>query len=205
MPTGRTGYKRRPGNSWRRPYRIQTPEYQSVPAAGSTIAVGEINVGESLEQIISIQNIGNGSLVIKEPILTGDINSISVLTGLPLIAKGSTAQELKIRFNPQTPGDFTATLKLTTNDPNKSSVQYTFNYVGLAAKYSSFDPEPEQLIDFGEVDGLWGSDWSIIVTNSGNLPLTISPSIIGTDKDFFRLSEDQNPPFPLTLEPNGGF
>ncbi|NJO17424.1 MAG: choice-of-anchor D domain-containing protein [Thioploca sp.] len=168
---------------------IQSPEYQSDPPSNATnaINVGEINVGQSVETTIKIQNIGSGSLIIKDPILNGDVNEVSILTSLSLtIAKGSTPQELKIKFKPQTHGTFTATLKLTTNDPDKSSVQYTFDYSGLAPPEYSSDPEPGQTIDFGEIEWLWGpGEYSLTVQNSGDLPLTInSLSIVGTDKNF---------------------
>jgi hypothetical protein len=180
---------------------IQTPEYQSVPSPFPS-PDSEIPVGQSVETAIQIENIGNGSLKIESYTLNGDTNGVSVLTNLPLtIAKGSS-QDLQIQFEPQTEGEFTATLELTTNDPDpeKSSVQYTFNYSGTIEYYS--EPKSGEPIDFGEVEWiLFPSGYELLVENFGSLPLTInSPSIIGSDKDFFQLS-DQNPFFPLTLEP----
>ena len=177
------------------------PKYQSIPSAGSTIAVGEINVGEPVEATISISNIGNGSLEIKVPILGGDVNGVSILTSLPLtIAKGST-QNLKIKFSPPTAGAFTTTLELTTNDPDKSRVQYTFKYSGieLVIEYSS-DPEPGQPIDFGEVEWIWEPGWQgVTIENQGNLPLKIN-SLSISNKAIFPLV-DPDLSFPLTLEP----
>jgi hypothetical protein len=179
--------------------QLPPPKYQSVPPAGSTIA-GEINVGQSVEKTIQIKNIGKDSLVIKDPLLTGDVNGVSILTSLPLTIAKEGTQDLKIKFNPQTPGNFTATLKLTTNDPDKSNVQYIFNYSGLVAEYSSV-PEPEQTIDLGEVEWVWGTGEKYLsIWNSGNSSLIInSAAIIGSDKGFFEISEQNNPSFPLTL------
>ncbi len=184
------------------------PGFKSEPSVGE-IDFGGVDVGSEKTKTIVFTNVGTADGLKISAVITNNNDNFFSITPESFndpIPKGNNVK-ITVKCRPTTihgNGISTPTLKLTHNENYKSNtVTYDLKCTGKAPEYSSF-PEPSELIDFGEVEWILGAGYQYIdVENIGNAPLTVKPpTIIGADKNYFQLS-DQNPPFPLELQPYG--
>jgi uncharacterized repeat protein (TIGR01451 family) len=114
------------------------PAYGSTPEAGSTLDVGTVRVGESGTISLAIREVGSAALEVSDPAISGaDAASfrMEAPAGFPItIADGADAVTLTIICTPQRDGAHSATLTLTTNDAELSTVSYPLACTGEASE-----------------------------------------------------------------------
>jgi hypothetical protein len=92
-------------------------------------------IGSPRTFTMDVINIGAEDLEIDEIVITGDDNAFSVdVSSLNLELYDTTA--VSVTFNPPTNGTYTATLSLTSNDPDEALYNIAFD--GIAAQYIIF-------------------------------------------------------------------
>lgn len=161
----------------------------SVNPAG--LAFGNVNVGTTTSQTVTVSNPGTANLVISNVAITGTGITMGPLSQTTIIPNGSAA--FTVQFAPTVAGLVTGSLTLTSNAPNSPTV-IVLSGAGVAPEISV---TPTSLA-FGDV--IVGGSNSLVLTvqNTGSAHLTIaSASIAGSN--FFTLTI---PLLPVTLAPS---
>ncbi len=97
---------------------------------GSTVDLGQTDVGMTLTETITLQNEGLGGLQVSNLSLEGaEFTLQNAPSDTMIAAKGSL--ELTIAFSPQTAGSKTATLAFASNDPNAPDFEVSLTARGL--------------------------------------------------------------------------
>ena len=111
------------------------PDYASSPLAGSSIDMGQAEVGSLLTATLAISETGSATLNVTGHVLSGpDAVDFSVSPATLSIPDGGAAQQLSIQCTPGGPGLRTATLTINHNAVG-SPATYTFNCTGLQILY----------------------------------------------------------------------
>ncbi len=105
---------------------VPVPGYESEPAAPGPIEFPETTVGTQSGRVIVMRESGTAALTISSPQLSGSHAADFVVnTTFPVqIADGGAPKNLNISCVPGGPGLRSATLTLSTTDPNKPTVGY---------------------------------------------------------------------------------
>jgi uncharacterized repeat protein (TIGR01451 family) len=111
------------------------PGYASTPTAGSTINVGEVNIGRPITATLSISETGDATLNVTSHTLSGvNAADFSVSPATLSIADGGAARLLYIRCTPSAYGPRTAILTINHNAIG-SPATYTLNCTGTNRIY----------------------------------------------------------------------
>jgi hypothetical protein len=111
------------------------PGYASTPAAGSTINVGEANIGRPITATLTISETGNAALELTGHTLSGaNAADFSVSPATLSIADGGAPQVLYIRCTPSAYGPRTATLTINHNAAGSPAI-YTLSCTGTNRTY----------------------------------------------------------------------
>jgi len=179
--------------------------YQSNPVSLTLIDLGTTQPGAPVFETIQVSNLGNQPLIIdklpnESAALVGDTNEVFTLnTTLPLTLEvGSNPVKITVECRPPEALVYTATLKLTTNDPTLSTAFYPFTCKGTYAiepLYTSLAPyPPDSTIDFGYVPTT--APATLMIKEMGNAPLQITGyQITGPDANDFSLETA----FPINI------
>ena len=132
---------------------------------------GEVPVGEFGEWNMTIENHGDGDLIISGMEIVGEFFSVDFDEEVVIAAENGS--EFTLTFAPEADGEFNGTLLITSNDPEDDLLE-----VSLAGRtVDQVDPpmisvDPEA-IDFGDVEV--GSDRvrAVTITNMGDEPLIV--------------------------------
>lgn len=108
----------------------------------SQIDFGSVTVGESNTQNLTLANNGTGRLQVSlkgtgmSGIQAGDFSVDSPVDSpsFPIVLAAKGYKEIKIKCSPSQIGDRTATLLLSTNDPNRENIEYTLHCTGKRAE-----------------------------------------------------------------------
>lgn len=179
------------------------PGYASEPPDGSTLFIGMSPVGASISQTFSVKETGGTDLVVDMVSITGpDAEDFAViLPALPFtIAEGGDPQIVRIKCQHFDSGAVhTATLKLSTNDPNNPFPTYQLECLGRGPVYAS-RPAPEQTIDLGHttLGTSTQATLEIAATGGGHVVVNLA-TLEGPQKADFQII---SPSFPLTLQEN---
>jgi hypothetical protein len=125
--------------------------YASTPAPPGPIAFGSMVVGFDLAANLLVQEAGGRTLTVSNPVLGGaNPGDFSVETTFPLdIPDGAQAETVSLGCRPQAVGARSATLTLTTNDPNRPTVAYDLTCTGLPVppSLSFYTVNPCRVVD----------------------------------------------------------
>jgi hypothetical protein len=143
------------------------PQLSIVPAS---VSFGDVTVGQTNTQTITLRNPGTANLTITQEKATG---SGLVLSGislpLTLVPGGSTACTLA--FTPASAGNVTGALSLTSNAPN-SPLSAPLSGTGIAKDLHLSSSAIS--LNFGTVTPQTSHTQTVTLTNSGNASLIIS-------------------------------
>jgi NDP-sugar pyrophosphorylase family protein len=146
-----------------------SPGFASTPAPNSTIRFGEVTIGTSATRLLAIEEIGDEDLTIASAVVEPSSNFSIISPSIPLtIADGGAIQLMNIQCQPSAIGQHQAQLKLTTNDPNNSTVVYDLTCQGISTTPL---PEANNLLVVkitGEGNGSVVSDPNGIQCNKNN-------------------------------------
>lgn len=83
----------------------------------STISFGNVLLGETNTQTVTITNSGGGSLTLTQANISGNSFSVEGLT-LPVTISSGQRTNFNVAFTPKSSGDSTGTLSLVSNAPD---------------------------------------------------------------------------------------
>ncbi|RKZ83649.1 MAG: hypothetical protein DRR19_18800, partial [Candidatus Parabeggiatoa sp. nov. 1] len=100
--------------------------YFSIPAPNRTVDLVSSAINQSVTENITITETGEADLTVDLIAIDGtDASDFSVVTDLPLtIADGENAKTLTVECIPSQAGFLTASLQLSSNDPNQATLTY---------------------------------------------------------------------------------
>jgi len=107
----------------------QAPVEEPDIAVSSTVVNwGNVAVGQTVQQSLNISNLGNQTLSISALALTGDPDfSLINLPASPFDILAGASQTITIEFVPTSVGAKTATIDISSNDPDESSVSISLS------------------------------------------------------------------------------
>lgn len=190
----------------------EIPEYESVPAEGSTLDFGAVLSGvQSAPLGIDIGNsdtdvVPNGTLTITGASIAGPDAGVFTLTNDPTgdnfpadTAPDGTA-DAEVTCTPSdTFSTFTATLTITSNDPD-SPHAYPLTCMGDSDAAFDSNPVSGSTIDFGFLLPGMSADETITFSNTGSVEdLSADSCTLTADPEFSLVS----PVFPANI-PAGG-
>jgi hypothetical protein len=141
-------------------------------AGPSKVQFGSVDVGESEERKIFIQNFGgsmlSGTIELPEApftVIEPEALSFNLAAGALL--------EILLAFNPEQDGSFSGTLRLRSNDPTQSAIEIALTGEGLThVDGPGIRVEPAAL-NFGTVAAGQSKQLALTVRNIGNEPLIV--------------------------------
>jgi hypothetical protein len=108
------------------------PEFQSAPAAGSELDLGDHELGgTSPPQLIQVQNVGDDDLTLACGLSGPDSGDFAV-ESCPALLIPAAGGDIEVSCSPSATGGLQATLTVTTNDADEGQVQYDLNCNGVA-------------------------------------------------------------------------
>jgi len=139
----------------------------------TTINFGDVYVGDSAQQTITVSNLGTANLTISS--ITDPSAPFSIVSNnCPLapapLGSGSSC-EIVVQFAPTTGGLFASTIVITSDDPDEPTV--TINLTGNGLIPPDIDVSPTA-VDFGTVDVYSTSYKTLTIMNTGGEDLHIT-------------------------------
>jgi len=119
--------------------------YDSDPDPGSTLDFGNVNIGASFTQTITVDEDGTDQLDVSAPsggVIQGtDADNFTIVTNSPpfSIADGGADVSVAVRCSPDEARDFNAILQFITNDEDNAVVVYTLFCTGVTEGGSADD------------------------------------------------------------------
>ena len=170
-----------------------TPSTAQLTLNPTSVPFGNVNVGSSATQSVTVSNPGTSTLTISQITASGAYFSDSGLTA-PVTVNAGSSTTLSVKFAPTTAGAASGSITLTSN---ASSSPNTLSLTGTGtAPQISLSPSP---VAFGTVTDGSSSAKTVTITNAGSATLTITNAAIsGTG---FTMSGLTN---PLNVAAGGG-
>ncbi len=152
---------------------------------------GNVSVGANAFRTFAISNLGGADLEVSATSLVGSQASQFAITqgGAPFTVAPGATRNLDVRFAPTTAGPKTATLRLTSDDPNESSVDVALGGTGITSPDIAVTPTSH---GYGNVS-LGTSvtrDFTVSNTGTGNLVVGAS-TLTGPDAGAFAFVSGQ--------------
>lgn len=174
---------------------------------GGAVSFGAIAVNTSASRTVTMRNTGTGNLQVTaiavlggENTPAGTVQAFRIEEGSPrTIAPGATSN-FRVVFKPLMAGNFTGTVRISSNDPDENPRTFTVSGTGNAVQPPG---SPEIAVGLGDRDLASGSEVSfgiiqtpsngpvvreLVISNTGNAPLQLGNVVIS--------------PLP-TADPNG--
>jgi len=156
-----------------------SPPEQNISITPTSIDFGSVQVGKSLVKSFQVKNTGSLQLTIYN--ITSNNNQFTVINDINFLNAGESAN-ISVQFLPNSAGLKTATVTVTSNDPDESSKTVTLQGIGVSPPEQNISITPTS-IDFGNVQVAVPLVKSFQVKNTGSLPLTIY-SIMSNSNQF---------------------
>ncbi len=161
-----------------------TPDIDVSP---TSIDYGLVLVGGSADDTLNIKNLGNANLVLGTLSFTGtDADEFFIaLSPSSTITPGNSTNAV-VRFSPGSVGAKSATLLISSNDPDEITIATPLTGVGGELQNIGVLTDT---IDFGDVSTITSfADRELVISNTGDLPLVINTlTITGTDAAAYTL------------------
>ena len=167
---------------------------QDIGAVPASLAFGEVEIGSSIALVVQITNDASATadLVVRDLRITGDSSGEFILVAplpsdLPLSVAPGASQDVTVRFDPSLEALATASLEVTSNDPDGVlGVNLAGRGVPAPIPLPNVDADPPAL-DFEDVDlGGWREE-IVTVHNLGDADLTLTGGValaIGSAPEF---------------------
>ncbi len=193
------------------------PVYASEPEPNSTLILGTAVVNTAITTELLISEAGDETLEVSDAQISGQHqNDFSLLFENERVSEndqfsipdGDSSLTLTMKCTPREKGERTATLTLTTNDPNQSTVTYPLSCSGTSVGpvYAS-EPEPNTPLTIGAAVVNTAITTELLISEAGDETLEVSDAqISGQHQDDFSLlsfneTVSGNEPFSI---PDGG-
>jgi len=160
---------------------------QDIEVSPAALDFRDVLVGDNSIMGIVVSNMGTADLVVNAAEIIGtNVDQFSVFSGQEgfTIETGARARSIAIKFQPASVGDKTATLRLTSNDPDENTIDISLSGIG---GLQDIAVSADELI-FGEINVSEDSTLNVLISNEGGSDLIVdSTKIIGTDADIFSI------------------
>jgi Abnormal spindle-like microcephaly-assoc'd, ASPM-SPD-2-Hydin len=172
---------------------ISLPQFDSYPVPDSNLNFGEALLDKTMTREILITNFGNGDLNVNSLGIEGDAtNSLSVLPPFALTIPKNGTKTMTVQCKPTQSGNFVATLKLVTNDPQNKFVGYNLQCGGKGTPNFTTQPAANSEINFGNVSVGSMVTQQLVVSETGTADLQImGANITGLNANDFSLTPTQ--------------
>ncbi|HWQ14385.1 MAG TPA: beta-propeller fold lactonase family protein [Roseiflexaceae bacterium] len=156
--------------------------FGSSPVRPGPVPFGNVTFGQSQDADISVFNTGDAPLQLSGPTISGpNAADFALLTPFPLNVSAPTNVTLRCAPTGSTPGQRTATLNFSTNDPAAPGVSFTLTCNATAQPIPGFGSTPAAPgpLDFGTVIVGQTKNGGISFDESGTAPLTVNNAVLG--------------------------
>ncbi|NQU05967.1 MAG: choice-of-anchor D domain-containing protein, partial [Calditrichaeota bacterium] len=172
---------------------IGVAEEPEIVVEPDTLAFGFVVVDQTDEMTVTISNDGHADLTVSNAVVEGD--NFAVVFEDNIVIGINESAELTVSFTPNAEGDFGGTLTITSDDPNRETVD-----VALTGSGANPDIElnPESLA-FGAVVVNQSEQLTLTISNVGQANLTIDE--IGVAGAYFAVDFEQ----AIVIEPNNSY
>jgi len=174
------------------------PVYASEPEPNSSLILGTARVDRAITTDLNISETGDETLELSNSQISGPHqDEFRLLNGNEIVSEndqfsihdGDSSLTLTIKCTPREKAERTATLTLTTNDPNQSTVTYPLSCLGtgVGPVYAS-EPEPNTPLTIGAAIVNTAIMTELIISEAGDETLVVSDAqISGQHQDDFSL------------------
>jgi len=150
-----------------------------ITVSTNTLAFGNVPVNTaSTPQTVTITNNGNGTLTYSLS-KTPNVAQYAIsgcISGCTVVAGGTAT--FSVTFSPTVSGTLTTRIDITNNDPNNGVVSINVSSTGTAPQISVAPGGP---LTFANTEvGQTSATQTVVATNTGNAPLTISNATFAT-------------------------
>ncbi len=169
------------------------------------IDFGEVGIDLTAERILTVENIGTGTLTIDN--INVDDDGFDTDFGGEIALAPDESHDLRATFKPPDAGDYDATLTISCDDPDHEQVYVALTGAGIV----DIEPnialsEPEH--DFGEWFIGYPISWVLRITNEGTDSLTVENIDIDEavfshnwNDEHFKLAPDETYRLTVTFAP----
>ncbi|MFK8030264.1 MAG: beta strand repeat-containing protein [Gammaproteobacteria bacterium] len=154
--------------------------------SATSLDFGDVTLGDSGSQIITVSNMGTGELTVSSVVLTGGAGSAFAIGTENCIAAAvavNSSCDVSVTFTPTTVDDLTDTLTINSDDPAMPAASISLTGAGVAV------PVPDIAVDvaslaYGSVLFSDVGELTLTVTNNGTADLNIASSTIAPAGEF---------------------
>ena len=126
---------------------LEAPTGTPVTNGSGTLAYGSIAPSQTKDLAVTVRNTGSGDLTTITATITGtDAGQFSLISSPPASLAGGLSAPFTIRFSPTSPGSKTATLSLTSNDPDENP--FTLSLTGTGTSTGGSDTTRPAISNF---------------------------------------------------------
>ncbi|MGH1364182.1 MAG: choice-of-anchor D domain-containing protein [Calditrichia bacterium] len=146
-----------------------------------------IAVGDSVDKILTLSNVGSGTLTISSTsIAEPDSSHFRIAAGnAPHVLQPGFSTTMTLRFSPTSIGEKSVQLLIENDDPDEVLLEVPLVGVGLPSPQIEVSPDT---LNFGELAVGGSAAKQVIVYNVGTTDLTVQQiTIVGTDSLAFQL------------------
>ncbi len=163
------------------------------------IGFGDVEIGGTVEEDLTIENTGDAVLSITEIALTGDSNEdFELQGGVTEATEVEPGGQLvvTVRFTPTSVGDATGGVSIVSNAANDDTIVIDVDGAGIPSPVAEIAVTPN-IIDFGTLLGGNGETTEVQIENTGTLALNVDDLVLGGATDAFAVDDTS----AFTLEP----
>ncbi|HEU0036688.1 MAG TPA: choice-of-anchor D domain-containing protein [Kofleriaceae bacterium] len=172
-----------------------------IAVSPTSVAFGDVRVGQSANQQVVVRNTGTGTLSISTVQLSGpDAGQMTLqAVPLPIVLAPGGSRALSVTYTPSVLGSATASLDVLSDDPVNGTIAVPLAGAGVSATLAL----STTAIDFGgQLVGRQSAPREVRIQNSGTGPLAVTGLAIGGAQGAsFALASP--PVLPATVAPGG--
>jgi len=151
---------------------------------------GSVTVGSSASKTFVVTNTGTADLIVNATTITGanmDQFNINSGGGAFTLAPG-LSRNLVVSFNPTSTGSKTASLQISSNDPDENPSNISLSGTGVSAAVPDIVVNPTSH-DYGPVTVGANASQTFFITNAGTADLLVSSTtLLGTNSNQFAIT-----------------
>ncbi len=175
------------------------PDIAASPAA---LSFGNVHIDSTRQQTLTLFNVGQAPLSISQISLSGENAALFTLLNPPalprVVAPDSGSLSLVLVFAPGSPGDKTAVLEVSSDDPDENPLSVPLSGAGVQPTLA-VTPDT---VNFGTVRVGRDSLINLLISNTGSADLVISDTTLsGPHAALFAI--DSLPALPIRIAPAG--
>ena len=161
----------------------------------NSLAFGNVAVNSSATLPLTLTASGTAAVTISSASISGSGFSASGVN-FPITLNPTQSVTLNVKFAPQTAGDLTGQLTISSNSASGGSAVIQLSGTGTTAAAAQLQVSATS-VDFGDVNVGSTKTLQLTLTSVGTAPLTISTATL-TGTSF----SDSGATFPVSLNPN---